>query len=133
MPSLLTMIEDDIAVLKVRLAELETTHRVMLSLLERQPAKPVAKPAVKKPRGGPLNRGALKKARKMALSWLQAQTEPRPSKDIIAALSHSVPKLSDSTIWKGLKEMRDEGLIRWDDETRYYSIVRPAADQKVAS
>ena len=118
----ITAIDDEIARLRQRIAELETARSV-IATLQAQPASPAAKPKKRQ------TRGAIHSARTVALAWLDKQPVPVPSRDIIAALAHL--KLSDSTVWKALKDMRDEGLIIWDETTRFYSVVRAA--EKVAS
>ena len=116
----LTAIDDEIARLRQRIAELETARQVLLTFKD-LPAPPAAKPKPKAKRR-PRVLGALQKARKWSLEYLGKQTEPKSSRDIILALTPH--ELSDSTIWKGLKEMRDEGLITWDETSRFYSVVR---------
>lgn len=128
MPNYLTLIDEEIAMLQLRLDDLKATKRVLATLQHQLLAPPAAKPKPKLKRG-PRNLGALKKARKAALDYLDKQTEPKPSREIVAALA--TLGASDSTVWKALKELRDDGLIRWDEETRYYSIMR--AEQQVAS
>lgn len=119
----LHILDHEITKTRQHLADLEAARRVMISLQEPALAatdkrtKTLHKKTAKKrlPR-------QLDAVRTMILDVLHKSLTPQLSRDIISQLNKTMP-VSDSTVWKALKQLKDEGLITWDDETRTYSAL----------
>jgi hypothetical protein len=141
MANYIATIDDEIAKLRSRLNDLEATKRVLSTLQE-----PVVE-ARKKARGPIEGMLAIKQKRKsraatnldkvrVAIVDLLADRQPQMSRFVINALAHL--KVADSTIWKALKMLKDEGVLDWDTEARTYKLKpepgnETQAEQRVAS
>lgn len=126
MSNYLNTLDEEIARLRIRMDELETTRRVLMTLQEpvlKAAEKRVQKrtPSKHKPAGA---RGTVyQKTRNAIVKVMDSMGAPVHARDIIAMLKDHVA-VGDSTVWKSLKDLRDEGLITWDTETRLYSRVQ---------
>jgi hypothetical protein len=74
----------------------------------------------------------LKIARKRAMQIINDANAPLRGSEIMQPIIAD-GAIGESTVWKALKDMRDEGLISWDSETRLYSAVPTNVDRKIAS
>lgn len=120
MANYLMQLDDEIAKLRTRIDELETARRVIATLQE-----PVLKAVVKKKatrRSASRSGGAYTKVRKQITDIMASAAGPWRSREIIDTVMQQIT-VGDSTVWKVLKDMRDDGLIRWDSETRQYTPV----------
>jgi hypothetical protein len=104
--------------LRKELMDLQVARRVFLSL---QPTlMPVAK---RKGNRKPQSRSALREA-KLLIPTILSERPPLMSRDIINELKVRGLTVSDSTVWKGLKELKDTGMLTWDEDTRLYRLAQ---------
>jgi hypothetical protein len=57
------------------------------------------------------------------LTVLDAQTEPIRKKQIDMAVRQHM-QVSDNLLWKVMRDLRDKGIVTWNEETRLYSLNR---------
>jgi hypothetical protein len=123
-----------VKLLRAEIAEAElhlSRLQIALSVIEkiqsselvvtREPAAERTEPAKK--RRSNYNPGGLMRTRKAVLAYLETQTHPVRSRAIMDAVMPAI-NATDSTFWAATKQLRDEGRIMWDTETRLYTIVR---------
>jgi|SRR5882672_6408683 len=128
-------IDEKIAALQKRIDELKVAKRVLATLHD-ETDKPVHKPApvlnaltvkVKRRQSFGKHGTMYARTRTAVMKVLEAANKPMLSRDIIIDLKDHLAT-GDSTVWKCLKELRDSGVIAWDEETRVYSLI----EKKVA-
>jgi hypothetical protein len=139
----LTILDTQINELETRLAALRTARAVVAELAETR-AEVYSGTTEKKPRkdravgkayttksGIIRNPGAALRARGYIIDFLQGQSEPIKASLISQMLN--THNIKDTTMWGVLKTLRDEGVVKWDTDTRLYSIVPMMQHGKAAA
>jgi hypothetical protein len=104
--------------LRKELMDLQVARRVFLSL------QPTLMPVVKrKGNRKPQSRSTLREA-KLLIPTILSERPPILSRDIIKELRTRGLVTSDSTVWKALKELKDTGMLTWDEDTRLYRLAQ---------
>jgi hypothetical protein len=108
-------IETELKACKQRIIVLEEARRTLTALGYSADEAVVLHKAVQKKRRQGIT-SQMPKVRSLIDEFLHRQPQPIRSREI---LEHVIPQVtcSDSTVWKALKDMRDEGHIKWDTET----------------
>jgi len=129
----ITAITEELEKLEARVTKLRIALEVLMSMKRKENAQPRTQVQKSKRSRRQLGtRGNQYPAvRRHIMGMFSHNPAPTKSKDILTYVMDKMD-VGDSTIWKALRDMRDDGELVWDDETRLYSLPTAQPERKVS-
>jgi biotin operon repressor len=125
MPNYATIIEEELRRVYDRASKLKAALEVINEFradVRSQPEQPQIEDKGPKHKRRKLGANMYMRTKQMVLAVLNEQTEPVRG-GVIQREVQSRMQVSDSTVWKCLKDLRDEGTVSWNSDLRLYELT----------